>query len=29
MDGVEKNLKNLSVVNWEAKHKSWMAGEGF
>jgi hypothetical protein len=28
-DGVEKNLRNLDVVNWSAKHKRRMAGENF
>jgi hypothetical protein len=28
MDGVEKDLRNLSVVNWRAKaHKRGMSGE--
>jgi hypothetical protein len=29
MDGVEKDLRNLGLVNWKTKGKSGMAGESF
>jgi hypothetical protein len=29
MDGVEKDLRILGVVNWREKAQEWMAGEKF
>jgi hypothetical protein len=29
VDGVEKELRTLGVINWKAKYKSGMAGENF